>query len=255
MKAMILAAGLGTRMRPRTESLPKALVPVAGRPLIHYSLHWLRGQGLREVIVNTHYLAEMVEREVGDGSRFGLKIIYSREDELLGTGGGIGKARRFFGRERLVVANADTVLDADIEEMIERHEKTGAIATMALVEEKEPGAYTSIKVDSSLMVKSIGGKPDLPDRSVGPTEDQAKNMTFTGLSILEPALVDYLPADRFAHLAADALIPALAQGKKIAGYHHRGYWKAVDDMERAKEVEADLQSGSWAPRFFEPTTR
>jgi len=114
MAAMVLAAGLGTRLRPQTERTPKALVPVANRPMIHYPLFWLKSRGFSEVIINTHHFGEMLEAELGDGSSQGLKLAYSREEILLGTGGGIGRARKLFGRTRFVVINADTIIDADL---------------------------------------------------------------------------------------------------------------------------------------------
>jgi len=236
---MVLAAGLGTRLRPLTERVPKALVPAAGSPMIHYPLKWLKAQGFDEVIVNTHYLADELEAGLGDGSALGIKIAYSREIELLGTGGGVGRARKFFGNSRLVLINADTLLSADLAAMMERHVSSGAVATMALSRPAAGDDYTPVMVDAAGMVRRIGGRPE----SAGEGQGGLDAYHFTGLSILEPALVDYLPADRFAHLAADGLVPAIADGKKVAAWPYSGYWKVLDNAERISEAEADMEAG------------
>jgi NDP-sugar pyrophosphorylase family protein len=243
---MVLAAGMGTRLRPRTENMPKALVPVAGRPMIHYPLLWLRSRGVREIIINTHYLGHMLEEELGDGSGLGVSITWSREEELLGTGGGVGRARRFFKSSRLVLINADTIIEADLDDMINTHQRSGAAATMAMVEAGEPDAYTQVLVDNKGLVRAIGGKP-APSGKQGRGDSSPfglyKTFHFAGLSVLDPGIIDYLPDDRFASLVSAAMVPAIADGKKIAAWQYRGYWKALDDMERIKETEADLREG------------
>jgi NDP-sugar pyrophosphorylase family protein len=103
MKAMILAAGLGTRLRPLTDSLPKPLLPVAGTPLIVWNLLLLRKHGIHDVLVNLHYLGDLIEKELGDGSKWGMSLTYSHEWTLLGTGGGIKQAQSFFGEEPFLV--------------------------------------------------------------------------------------------------------------------------------------------------------
>jgi len=239
LKAMVLAAGFGERLRPHTLDRPKPLVPVAGRPMVHYPLMWLRSQGVHDVVINTHYLAEMVEAELGGGSSLGIDIAYSREDEILGTGGALVRARSLFGRSRLVLLNADTLIDADLAAMVARHEQNGAIATLAMVEAPDPENYTSVMVDGDGFVSAIGGRP-------APVDD-ARALTFSGLSILESELIDYLPACGFSHLAAHGLVPAMEDGKKIAAYPHRGYWKSLDTIDRVREAEADVESGAYVP--------
>lgn len=239
LKAMILAAGYGTRLRPYTDTLPKALHPVAGRPMIHYPLLWLRRWGFREVIVNTHYLAEMIERELGDGSGLGIRIRYSREEVLLGTGGGIGRARTLVGRSPMIVLNADTIVNVDLERLLERRRQADAAAVMAVTEER-PGGYTPLAVDGEGMVRAIGGRPE-----PGPGDFCRAN--FTGLSILEPGLTDSFPPDRMACMVRDGIIPALAAGARVAAFSHAGYWKPMDDIERVKEAEADIAAGRFRP--------
>ncbi|TMA57495.1 MAG: hypothetical protein E6J80_06270, partial [Deltaproteobacteria bacterium] len=114
MRAMILAAGRGTRLRPLTNTVPKALVPVAGRPLIEYGLLFLKAQGIEEVVINLHHLGEEISAALGDGSLYGLRLTYSPEDPILDTGGGIKKVQAFLDGGTFIVLNCDTILDLDL---------------------------------------------------------------------------------------------------------------------------------------------
>src|SRR3954469_4313488 len=111
MKAMVLAAGQGTRLRPLTDRVPKALVPVAGRPMIEYPLLLLKHYGIHEIVINLHHFGEQIEAYLGDGKRFGLQISYSKERQLLDTGGGLRKAKPFFKDETFLVINTDVLID------------------------------------------------------------------------------------------------------------------------------------------------
>src|SRR3989475_6130544 len=137
MKAMILAAGLGTRLRPLSNSVPKPLLPVAGRPLIVWNLLLLRRYGITEVIINLHHLGDLIEKELGDGSRFGMRLAYSRESVILGTGGGIKQAGGFFGRAPFMVLDGGTLLELDLREVGGVHTKRGAPATLVVPADPE----------------------------------------------------------------------------------------------------------------------
>ena len=132
MKAMVLAAGFGLRMRPLTQLVAKPALPVLNRPLIQWTLEALAGAGVREVMVNLHHLPRTVERAVGDGTRFGLHVRYSREREILGTGGGPRRVRRFFAGGPALLVNGDMAFGLDLSKLIERHRSSGACATLAL---------------------------------------------------------------------------------------------------------------------------
>ena len=130
--AMILAAGEGTRLRPITDKIPKAMVEVGGRPLIDYALETVRRAGLGEVVINLHYLGSMIRDYIGDGSRYGLRVRFSEEDPLLDSGGGIVHAREFLGDRTFVTLNADTIIAADLKKIVESHRASRATATMVL---------------------------------------------------------------------------------------------------------------------------
>jgi len=243
LKAMILAAGRGTRMRPLSDSVPKALVPLGGRPLIHHPLRWLKSQGLCEVVINTHHLGEAIMRELGDGGGLGMKIHYSPETKLLGTGGGVARAMKTFGPGRLVLINSDTLIDASLDDLLARHGEARAVATLVVIPEREPSVFTRLLCDEQQLLRAIGKNPEL-DRGLAQTLTAA---TYTGLCLLEPELIQRLPADRPACLVRDALIPALVRGDPVAVLFHRGYWNGLDTLERVKRAEADIKSGAFTP--------
>src|SRR5712691_5115903 len=132
MKAMVFAAGYGTRLRPLTDRLPKAMIPVAGRPMIEYPLRLLRHYGITEIIINLHHLGEKIEEHLEDGSKLGLRITYSRERELLDTGGGLLKARPFFQDGAFAIVNSDVIIDLRLQAAIDQHRKHRAAATLIL---------------------------------------------------------------------------------------------------------------------------
>ena len=240
---MILAAGRGSRMRPLSDTVPKALVPVAGRPMIHHPLQWLKSQGLCEVVINTHHLGEAIMRELGDGRQLGMNIRYSPERELLGTGGGIARAMKTFGPGRLVLINSDTLIDASLADLLARHEEARALATLVVIPEREPGSFTRLLCDDQQFLRAIGEKPEL-DPGLAPPLTPA---TYTGLCLLEPELIQRLPAARPACLVHDALVPALVEGEPIAVFFHHGYWNGLDTLERVRRAEADIKSGAANP--------
>ncbi len=233
---MVLAAGLGTRMRPLTNDIPKALAPLSGAPLIHRPLGWLRANGIRRVVINTHYLGHMIEEALGDGADLGLRVSYSREEEILGAGGGVGRARRIFGDSRLVLVNTDTIQDVDLAAMMERHERAGAAATMAVVPWR--AGYTPVWVGQDGKVKDIGA--DFEEME-GRADVSAR--VFAGVSIIEPSLTAMLPGDREASLVTSGFNPAIETGMGVAAFRHDGYWRAVDDVEGLEAANRDAAEG------------
>src|SRR5688500_16233821 len=147
MKAMVLAAGQGTRLRPLTDSQPKALVPVGGRPMIEYSLLLLRHYGIRDVVNNLHHHGDQIEKRLADGSQLGLQISYSIEPELLDTGGGLLKAKPFLQNDTFIVINTDVLIDLHLDELLEFHEDRRATATLVLRPDEKADQYGSMDID------------------------------------------------------------------------------------------------------------
>jgi len=211
---MILAAGLGTRMRPLTLLKAKPALPVMNRPLLHWTLELLARSGVTEVMINTHYLPATVKEAVGDGRKFGLRATYSHEPKILGTGGGPRKVRSFFGDEPFILVNGDMVFDFDLRDLVRRHEKAQARATLALRPNPDPRRYSAVRTRKDGRVTSLAG---LPRKTRGMAS------LFTGIHVLDPALLDRLPRgesdtvrDLYAHL--------VDEGEIVLGVRVRGKW-------------------------------
>jgi NDP-sugar pyrophosphorylase family protein len=214
MKAMVLAAGLGTRMRPLTLDRAKPVLPVLNRPLLHWTLELLAAHGVREVMVNLHHLPRTVRAAVGDGRAFGVKVSYSYERVILGTGGGPRKVRRWLGDEPVLLLNGDVVFDFDLTRLRRAHERAGAPATLALIPNPDRRRYSPVITGPDGRVRSLAGLPRPARGTVS---------MFTGVHILEPALLDRLrpgPSDTVRDLYA----PLIAEGRPPLGVRLRGPW-------------------------------
>lgn len=235
MRAMILAAGFGTRLRPLTESLPKPLLPIEGKPLIVWNLFLLRRHGIGDVIINLHHLGHLIERELGDGSRFGLRITYSREPIILGTGGGIKQAEPFFAGEPFLVLNGDTLMELDLEAVIGFHRQQKALATMVLREDAEADRWGPVEIDARQQIVRINGRG---------RADVAQTVTrmFAGVHVMDPRVLQRVAAGRESSII-DAYVAELQRGALIAGYGMKGYWSDVGTPERYAQVQQDARAG------------
>ena len=146
-KALVLTAGIGTRLRPLTLDRAKAALPVAGEPLIRKILLWLHTQSVDETVLNLHHRPETITREIGDGSDIGLRVRYSWEQNLLGSAGGPKHALGLLSSERFFIINGDTLTDPNLKNMSELHHRSGALITMALIENPHPDRYGSVNID------------------------------------------------------------------------------------------------------------
>jgi NDP-sugar pyrophosphorylase family protein len=214
MKAMVLAAGLGTRMRPLTFLKAKPVLPVLNRPLLHWTLDLLAHHGVTEVVINLHHKADSVVRAIGDGRDFGLEVAWSREVRILGTGGGPHKVRRLLGDEPFFLVNGDVAFNFDLTDLLRRHRAAGARATLALVANPEPRRYSSIVTGKGGWVRALARLPR-------PARGQAS--LFTGVHVLEPELLDRLhegPSD----IVRDLYAPLVEEGEDLLGVRVRGAW-------------------------------
>ena len=251
-KAMILAAGLGTRLRPLTNDRPKALVTVNGRTLLEIAITRLRGIGIRQFIVNTHHFADQIRDYLADNRGFGMRIEISYEEELLDTGGGLKKAAWFFldGKEPddpalapFVLHNVDVISDIDLARMAEFHEGQGALATLA-VQERQSSRYLLFDEHGQLCGRDkkrnggSGGAPELA-RAAQTTQPLA----FCGIHVISPRIFARM-TESGAFSIIDAYLRLARQGEKIAAFRADEYqWR---DLGTAKSVaEADAAaSGS-----------
>jgi NDP-sugar pyrophosphorylase family protein len=235
MKAMILAAGLGTRLRPLTNVMPKPLLPVAGTPLIVWNLLLLKRHRFQEVIINLHHLGPMIEQALGDGARFGLRLQYSHEAVILGTGGGIKQVEAFFNGEPFLVLNGDTLFELNLDALMAFHRERDAAATLVLREDPEATRWGLVEVGPDRQVKTITGRGLPPGADVEPR-------MFAGIHILHPRLLRAVPHGKESSII-DAYVRGLHEGERIVGYDLVGYWSDVGTPERYAQVEQDAAAG------------
>ena len=216
MKAMILAAGKGERMRPLTLHTPKPLVRAGGVPLIEYHLNALRNAGFDEVIINHAWLGQQIEDHLGNGERFGLSIRYSPEGEPLETGGGISRALPLLGDQPFAVINGDIWTDFDFARL---RMPTSALAHLVLIDNPEHHPT---------------GDFGLADGQVQNADSDAPRLTYSGIAVLDPRLFDGSPSGAFK--LAPLLRDAMSKGR-VTGEHFTGRWVDVGTHERLAEVE------------------
>jgi NDP-sugar pyrophosphorylase family protein len=244
MKAMILAAGFGTRLRPLTDTLPKPLLPVGNRPLIHYNLLLLKKYGITDVLINLHHHGERIVREVGNGLRFGMNVIYSEEPTILGTGGAIKKVRSEVADGAFLVINGDILVDINLDKAVEFHHRKKGVATLILREDEEVDRYGPVEIDAKNRIRNILGKCCW-------NGEKLNRLMFTGIHIVEPKALDYVPQDLFYSIT-DAYIEMVRRGEKLYGYVMKGYWTDIGVIERYRRVDQDLKDGKIKLSYVRP---
>ena len=237
MRAVVLAAGRGERLRPLTERLPKPLVTVAGQPLIHYTLSYLSNCGFQEVVINLHHLGEQIRDFVGDGGKWDLEVRYSWEDELLGTGGGIQKAASYLVNDTFVVMNSDIMVELDLGEVLRFHYENNAAVTMVLRKDPEVERFGVIEVDGYGEVKQFLGKLEVPRVS-------RRRLMFTGVHVLEPVVFNHMPTDRIGFSIVDVYLSMLRSGERIMGYETDGMWTDLGTPDRYQRFQELVEQGT-----------
>ena len=238
MKAMVLAAGLGIRLRPLTESVPKPLLPVGPYPLLVWNLLLLRRHGVEQVMINLHYLGEQIRQELGDGSDWGMHLSYSHEPVLLGTGGGIKRVGDFFDDGPFLVLNGDTIADLDLSQLVACHRKKEALATMALRGDADVEHWGVVETDKDDRVLRICGKGCAAIKDDVPP---CRRM-FAGVHVLDPRMLRHVPHGGCSSII-DAYVWWLERGAMVGGYVFSGYWSDVGTPERYAQVQRDVEAG------------
>lgn len=244
MRAMILAAGKGTRLRPLTDAVPKPLIDVAGRPMIAYPLELLRRAGIRDVVVNLHHLGGQIRAALGDGHTYGLHIIYSEEDPILDTGGAIAAARDHLSGDTFVVLNADTFIDMRLQDVIEFHHRHAALVTMVVRADPDATRKDDIGVDAAHRLRRILGHCHAADAPVSPS---LPRFFYAGIQVFHPRIFDYLPRGVYS-ITSDVYPRLLAADEALFGYVHQGYWRVLDTpgdlADGRREIAARLRAES-----------
>jgi len=216
MKAMILAAGLGERMRPLTDGRAKPSLPLLNRPIILQTLTYLKRYGVDEVVINIHHQPESIRGVVGDGSRIGLRVHYSEEQLILGTAGGLKKAEAHFrGGTTFIMINSDFVTDCDLGAAMEAHRQQAAAATLILAPHRPGTDYGSVEIDGDGRVLSIAGRP---------ARQTGSGYAFIGIHILEPGILDFIPPGIRFEINSELYPLLIHGGGLIKGHLFHGFW-------------------------------
>lgn len=245
MRAMVLAAGLGTRLRPLTNDRPKALVEVGGRTLLEITLARLREFGIREVIINTHHFANMIRDFLNAKNNFGMKIEISREDDLLlDTGGGLKKAGWFFEKQQthdepFLLHNVDVISNIDFEQMLQYHNDKKALATLA-VQDRETSRY--LVFDESLELCGRKSSRDGKTEMIRPAK-LTHALAFSGIHIISPRFISMM-TENGAFSIIDSYLSGAAKGEKIVGFRADQYfWRDLGKPEQITQTAADIDAG------------
>ena len=234
MKAMILAAGLGTRLKPLTDSRPKALVEIAGQSLLQITLLRLRRCGIDDVIVNVYHFADMIIEYLKANDNFGMRIAVSREDILLDTGGGLKKAAWFFlqdaNDEPFVLHNVDVISTVDLRQMVQFHGTNRALATLAA---KDRATSRPLLFDDHLQ---LCGR--------GPSQDARKvSLAFSGIHVISPRLLTMLHEEGPFSIVT-AYLELAARGERILAFRaDEYYWRDLGKPDDLRQAAEDIKAG------------
>lgn len=245
---MILAAGFGTRLFPLTIDRTKPAIPFLGKPLVGYVAEYLSKFGFEEVVVNLHHQPESVVEALGDGSRFGVKIHYTLEEpKILGTAGALDNARELLEDDTFLIINGKIITDINIAEAIEVHKKSGALATMILMENKKNERFTIVETQDD-RVTSFGDFPapisNLNSHISKSHTTSARNpLMFTGIHILEPRVFDYIPRGVYSDIVPTFYRPAIANGEKIVAHITEGNWFELSTIPRYLDISLAMMNG------------
>lgn len=229
MKAVILAGGKGTRLRPFTEALPKPMLPIGAKPLLEILVKYLKHYGFNEVILAVHYLGDNITHYFDDGKRFGIKITYSKEESLLGTAGAVKEAAKNI-EDTLVVILGDGLADIHYRDLIEYHKKTNAVGTMVVFEKKLriPYGVLHLDIDRDNVILNLDEKPELAFK------------VNTGIVALEPRGIEYIRDGEFLRMT-DLFLRLKEAGEKVVAYHHKGNWVDIgQDIEQYLKMNQDI---------------
>jgi mannose-1-phosphate guanylyltransferase len=222
-KAVLFVGGRGTRLKPLTDKIPKALIEVQGKPIIEHIFDLLKKYGIRDVILCTGHLKDVLKDRLGDGSKAGMNLIYVEEENPLGTAGPLKMARNHLD-DSFIAGNGDELKNINIPRMFRLHKRKDALATVALTTIDDPSHYGVARIDGSRIVEFVE-KPKNP-----PT-----NLINAGFYILEPEVVDMIP-DGFSMIEKD-VFPKLAKMGKLRGFPFAGQWFDIGTPDRLKNAQ------------------
>jgi len=238
VKAIVLCAGYGTRLGNMTREVPKPMLPLQGKPLLAYTLRYLVSQRFKQIAINLHFLPEQITNYFGDGSRFGIRIHYSYEPQLLGTAGTVKNLEPWLADvEDFLVLYGDILLDQDLGVLVERHHQTQALATLLL--HQRPGSNSLVQMDETARIVGFVERP---------TEEQRVASPFpwvnSGVHMLNIHVLDYIPGGRPADFPRDVFTRIVGK-ERLYGVPVTGYRCAIDSPARYAEADAAVAQGRY----------
>jgi NDP-sugar pyrophosphorylase family protein len=238
MKAMILAAGFGTRLWPLTVGRTKPAIPFLNRPLIAFSVEYLRQYGIEDLIVNLHHEPASVSDQIGDGSRFGVRINYSIEEpEILGTSGALDHVREQLRDGTFIVMNGKIITNIDLAAALKTHRERGAIATLVLRPNAKWERFSEVMVTEDGRIEKFAGFPH-PQSDI---RNSQSPLMFTGIHILEPEIFDFIPRHAVSDSVRDVYPAAMAAGKIVAAHvAQEGSWYELSTIERYHSISMEF---------------
>ncbi|MCJ7604507.1 MAG: NDP-sugar synthase [Dehalococcoidales bacterium] len=246
LKAVILVGGPGTRLQPLTDNLPKSMVPVLNKPVMEHTIAYLKQFGIEDIILTLNYLPDAIRDSLGDGSRYGVNLIYCMEEEPLGTAGAVKNTEEFLDGNSLVVLNGDIFTDLDIGAMLAFHRENRAKATIALNWVDDPSAFGVVEMDDSGRVRAFIEKP--------PREEATTNWINAGTYILEPDVLRHIPVNEH-YMFERGLFPGLLKmGEPVYGFKHHDYWLDMGTLGMYFKLSMDMAESRFrSPAVAEPT--
>ena len=243
MKALILAAGFGTRLSPVTDIIPKPLIPVLNRPVIEYNINFLKHYGIKDIFINLHHNGEKIEKYLGNRKKYGVRIRYMKEKEILGTGGAIGNLRGAVDSPFMVI-NSDTIFDFDLDEMINSHDKSKSRVTLGVISSshKDPRAVLTVD-ENSKIVRML-------DASFSKTVPEG-NAIFTGIHIIDPSILEYIPENIFTSITGYVYRRMVQQQEHINAVFIDGKWWDMGTPDDYLECNFELIK-SLPLHYFDP---
>lgn len=211
-KAVILAGGKGTKLRPYTYEIPKSLLPIKGKPLLEYIIENLKNNGITEIIICIGYLGEKIKEYLGDGKRYGVKIIYSPEKESVQTGGALLMAKKLLNNNSFILIHGDILTNLPLKDLIDFHKNQKSLATIALTTVNEPTNFGQLKLHGTKLVNFYQKKHDIKS-----------NLVNCGIYVFEAQIFDYFPKNKKSFLLED-VIEKLINEKKVSGYVFEDLW-------------------------------
>ena len=235
MRAVVMAGGEGTRLRPMTASMPKPLLPIVNKPIMEHVLALLHRHGFSETVVTVQFLASLVRNYFGEGEDFGMRLHYATEETPLGTAGSVKNAEHLLREDTFLVISGDALTDFDLTELVKFHHDKGALVTVCLTRVADPLEFGITIVDEDHRVQRFLEKP---------TWGQVFSDTVnTGIYVMEPEVFDYVTPGEEVDWSADVFPRLLEEGKPLYGYVAEGYWEDVGTIESYVRAQADVLSG------------